>query len=331
MDTPFADATGGDLQPSAPRAPAVIRVFVGPNGIRAGWRLLLFLAIAAVFGSILGSLVHRFGPRSQGSGLTAEGVLLSEGTVLAALLLSAVVMARIERRSLAQYALPGRSAFGRRFWLGVVWGFFGLTVLLVLIDFAHGFSFGALALHGSELFRYACLWAVAFLVIAFVEEFLFRGYALFTLSTGIGFWPSAILLSAVFGAVHIKNGGETWVGALAAASIGLFFCFTLRRTGSLWFAIGLHFMWDYSESFIYSVPDSGVVVTGHLLNSSIHGAPWLTGGSVGPEASAFVFIIIALFFILFDRLYRDVQFPLVSFPLSQPPSRLLAALDRSRR
>ena len=99
MDTPFADATGGDLQPSTPRAAAAIRIFVGPGGIRAGWRLLLFLAIAAVFASILGSLVHRFGSRSQGSGLTAEGALLSEGTVLVALLLSAVVMARIEGRS----------------------------------------------------------------------------------------------------------------------------------------------------------------------------------------------------------------------------------------
>ena len=235
--------------------------------------------------------------------------MLSEGVVLAALLLSAAVMSAIERRSFSDYALPSRGIFGSQFWQGVLWGFSALTVLLLLMTFAHGFSFGDLALRGPELIHYAWLWAAAFLAIAFVEEFLFRGYALFTLNTGMGFWPGAILLSALFGAVHIKNRGETWVGALAAALIGLFFCFTVRRTGSLWFAIGLHFMWDYSESFIYSVPDSGVMVTGHLLNSSVHGPAWLTGGAVGPEASGLVFVIIGLLFILFARLYPEVRFP----------------------
>jgi hypothetical protein len=98
---------------------------------------------------------------------------------------------------------------------------------------------------------------------------------------------------------------------LSAFSIGLFWCFTVRRTGSLWFAIGLHASWDYSESFIYSVPDSGLTATGHLLNSSLHGPRWLTGGSVGPEGGVLIFVIIIMMSAAFDRLYRDVKFPAV--------------------
>jgi CAAX protease family protein len=222
------------------------------------------------------------------------------------------VMARIERRSFVDYALPGREAFGARFWQGVAWGFVALTVLLLLIRADHGFSFGSMALHGRPLAHYAFIWGLAFLLVGFFEEFLMRGYALFTLTTGMGFWPSALLLSAVFGAAHLGNAGESWVGGAAAGLIGLFFCFTVRRTGSLWFAIGLHAMWDYSESFIYSVPDSGAMVTGHLMNSSVHGPVWLTGGTVGPEASWLVFAVIAAMFIVFDRLHRDVRFPLPS-------------------
>jgi membrane protease YdiL (CAAX protease family) len=139
-----------------------------------------------------------------------------------------------------------------------------------------------------------------------------RAYALFTLSDGIRFWPAAGLLSGVFGAIHLGNGGETWVGALAASLIGLFFCFTVRRTGSLWFAVGMHSAWDYAESFIYSVPDSGVTVTGHLLNSSFHGPAWLTGGTTGPEASVFVFVIIGALFIVFGLTRRDARFPRLS-------------------
>jgi hypothetical protein len=54
---------------------------------------------------------------------------------------------------------------------------------------------------------------------------------------------------------------------------------------------------------LYSVPDSGGMVTGHLLNSSFHGSRWLTGGSVGPEGSVLVFVVIALMWLVFDRLY----------------------------
>src|ERR1051326_9171685 len=102
-------------------------------------------------------------------------------------------MSAIERRSFSDYALPSRGIFGSQFWQGVLWGFSALTVLLLLMTFAHGFSFGDLALRGPELIHYAWFWAAAFLAIAFVEEFLFRGYALFTLNTGMGFWPGAIL------------------------------------------------------------------------------------------------------------------------------------------
>ena len=90
---------------------------------------------------------------------------------------------------------------------------------------------------------------------------------------------------------------------LAAAFIGFFFCLTLRRTGNLWFAVGFHAAWDWGETFFYSVPDSGMVAPGHLLRSSLHGADWLSGGSVGPEGSVLCFVVIALLWIAFDRMY----------------------------
>ena len=116
-------------------------------------------------------------------------------------------------------------------------------------------------------------------------------------------------MSAGFGGVHLHNAGENWLGVLAAGLIGFFFCLTLRRTGNLWFAVGFHAAWDWGESFLYSVPDSGEMVTGHLLKSSFRGPTWLTGGSVGPEGSVLVFILIALLWVAFNRLYPEVKYP----------------------
>jgi hypothetical protein len=95
---------------------------------------------------------------------------------------------------------------------------------------------------------------------------------------------------------------------LAVAVIGIFFCLTLRRTGTLWFAVGFHASWDWGESYLYSVPDSGGMSPGHLLNSSFHGSRWLTGGSVGPEGSVMVFVVIALAWVVFNRVYPEVRY-----------------------
>jgi len=151
--------------------------------------------------------------------------------------------------------------------------------------------------------KFALLWGIGFVFVGMYEEFLFRGYAQFTLASGMGFWPAALLLSGLFGAIHLSNPGEGWVGALSVFVFGIFACFTLRRTGSIWFIIGFHAASDYAETFIYSVPDSGMLATGHLLNSNLHGPRWLSGGSIGPEGSLMSFVIFAFAFAAFHKMY----------------------------
>ncbi|HYA89397.1 MAG TPA: CPBP family intramembrane glutamic endopeptidase, partial [archaeon] len=171
------------------------------------------------------------------------------------------------------------------------------------------FTFGSLALAGFALVKYAVLWAISFVLVGLFEEFLFRGYVQYTLGSGIGFWPSAILISAIFGATHLTNPGEGWVGALSVFTFGIFACLTLQRTGNLWFAVGFHAAGDYAETFIYSTPDSGLLAKGHLLNSSFHGPNWLTGGTIGPEGSAIDFVVFALAFVAFVLLYPPKKSP----------------------
>lgn len=296
----------------APQEPpgSLHRIFLNEKGLRAGWRLLVFLAIFAACMAILASFAHGLLPSKQLPQFKPQHLVLTEGMLVLSALVAAAIMGAIEKRSFADYALPLRSTLGLKFWQGVVWGWIAMTGLLLLIYYYRGFDFGTLAIGGRRaLIFYAGAWAVGFFLVGVFEEFFFRGYALSTLTTGMGFWPSAVLLSVIFGAVHLGNHGENWVGALSAGLVGLFFCFTVRRSRSLWFAIGLHAMWDYSESFIYAVPDSGLMARGHLLNSSFHGPTWLTGGTVGPEGSLFVFIVIANLFIVFHLLYPKARFP----------------------
>lgn len=287
----------------------IASLFVGPHGIRPGWRWLMFLGIFFVCAGVLIlpaialHLINLPGMQPGAQAFTASFVLIQEGILVIALFVAALVMSKIEQRPMAQYGLPASEAFRGRFWVGAVWGILAITATMLLIAALHGFSFGSVALSGRALVGYALAWAIAFLLTGFSEEFLFRGYSQFTLGGGMGFWPAAIFLSLLFGAGHLQNPGEAWPGALAAAYIGFFFCFTLRRTGNIWFAVGLHAAWDYGETFVYGVPDSGFAAPGHLLSSSFHGPRWLTGGKVGPEASIACFVVISLMFLVFHFVY----------------------------
>lgn len=207
---------------------------------------------------------------------------------------AALIMAQIEHRSPGVYGLPLRGAFGKLFWQGCLIGLIEVSVLVGLIAAFGGYSFGGLALHGGELLRWGILWAILFTFVGLFEEFLFRGYTQYTLGEGVGFWPAAIVLSLLFGRVHMGNEGENWAGVAGVVMIGLIFAFALCRTGNLWLAVGLHASFDFGETFLYSVPNSGIVFQGHLSHASLHGARWLTGGSAGPEGSVFSFLTMGM-------------------------------------
>jgi membrane protease YdiL (CAAX protease family) len=286
--------------------PSYIRtVFLGPDGLRAGWGLAFYVAMFYLLHSVLGRWA---GSLELGlNGLWS--IMLEEFVVLLSAVVPAFVLARVERRSWAAYGLPRQKDFGKLFWAGALWGFASITLLLAAMYGMRLFDFGHLALHGVRILKFAAFWMVFFLLVGFFEEFLLRGYSQFTLTRAIGFWPSAVILSSAFGLIHIQNAGEQWPGLLAAAAIGLFFCLTLRRTGSLWFAVGFHMAWDWGETFFYSVPDSGTLFPGHLLKSSFHGPQWLTGGIVGPEGSVLCFVVIGVTWAAFTKIYPPSTTP----------------------
>lgn len=272
-------------------------------------RFLLFAAAVSFFLSGLRVVLSKIPTtaslvrQAEAGTLTASITLILDGIGLMAVTGLSYFAAKIERRPLGAFGLPLRDAFRKRFGQGVLWGLVLASLDIGCTYFLGGFSFGALALSPKKILSYGIAWALAFTMVGLFEEFLFRGYALYSMAIGLGFWPAAILLSAIFGGLHLTNAGEGIVGALDVLLYGLFACFTLRRTGSLWFAVGLHAAWDFSLTFLYSVPGSGMQAKGHLLHATLHGATWLTGGSAGPEGSAIGLTVLILSFPLFSKMF----------------------------
>jgi hypothetical protein len=283
-------------------------IFRSETGYRAGWRFLLFSLIFLVLQSVFSEIVDFVVERSRlaiPAWPNAKVLLVQDVIALLAVLAATLTMARLERRRLRDYGIPGRNGFSRPFWGGAIFGFVAVSLLIALIGMAGGYSLKHLNLHGSALLVAAFWWVLASLAIGFTEEIVFRAYPQFTLASGMGFWPAAALISIAFGALHyFTKPQERWTDWASVALIALFACFTLRRTGDLRFAIGFHAAFDWAAIYFYSGPNGGSVAADRLLNASFHGSDFVTGGPLGPEASLLVFPVIALLFLSFHIVYR---------------------------
>jgi membrane protease YdiL (CAAX protease family) len=291
-----------------PTPPGRNSVLFNDRGLRTGWRLLIYILLTAISFTLIGFVARKFVAPTRGVP-PPSAVLVQELLGFAVVFGCALIMSRIERRAPGEYGLPIAEAFGRKFWLGILFGLVEISVLIGLISAFGGYAFGAIALSSKGIVGWGMLHLVLFTAVGFFEEFLFRGYTQFTLADGIGFWPAALLLSLGFGAIHLLNPGEGPVGAASVALVGIFFAFTLYRTGNLWYAVGLHASFDWGETYLFSVPNSGTFMEGHLSNSILHGAKWLTGGTVGPEGSIFCFLTMGLQFLVVMWLFPKKAAP----------------------
>jgi len=262
------------------------------------WKTILFLVLAGEIGP---AVMYSAGTGLLGmqtGELPPEFLLFVEAGSFGTVVGLTVLLSRLERRPFGEYGLPLKEAFAGNFWVGLLLGLAEGSVLVGLILVLGGYSFGLPALHGLAVLRWGGLHLLLFVFVGFFEEFVYRGYAQVALTRVMGFWPAAIVLSVGFGLLHLGNRGENWIGVASVALVGGLFAFTLKRSGNLWYAVGLHAGFDWAETFLYSVPNSGEILKGHLSNAVLQGPNWLTGGSVGPEGSVFCFLTIGLQFLV---------------------------------
>jgi membrane protease YdiL (CAAX protease family) len=336
---PYTPQSGQEMLPALRQPSAVHRVFIGPFGLRAGWSLLIYFAILA--GIIFGvRAIHDYNKAKehQAAVATAQAsgkpipatvkhdpnapadlrdMMTQEGIMFGAIFLISVLMAFIERRRVSAFGLGGQGSVGR-FIIGAAWGLAAISLLVGTLLALHLVSFDARLDHGWSILEYGGAQLLLFLFVGLVEEYLFRGYLQFTLTRGlvgvgklispthartIAFWIATVITSGLFFLAHMGNSGEDMVGLVLVFGAGLMFVVALWRTGSLWWAIGLHMAWDWAQSFLYGVPDSGLLVQGRLFATHAVGNPMLSGGADGPEGSILCIPIMLLVIVvlLFTR------------------------------
>ena len=300
--------------PPAPATPSTLyKIFIGADGLRAGWSLLIFITLLAA--SLCGvnaliKLLHLLPTQpSANTDISPTFAVIGESLPFLATLLVTWIMSLIEQRPNSVYGLGGNRQLPN-FFAGLAWGVTCLSLLVFLLWKTGLLVFDSRLLFGTDAVRYGAIWLFGFLMVGLLEEYLTRGFVLFTLTRGLaaiyswlfktrhskalGFWTAALGLSTLFGLGHRGNPGESPIGLLSAGFASLVFCLSLWRTGSLWWAIGFHATWDWAQSFLYGVADSGLMVQHRLFATHPLGKPLMSGGTTGPEGSIFVLFILAI-------------------------------------
>ena len=302
------------------------KIFLGPHGLRSGWRLLIFFVIVAfiniAFQYILLRLPHvgenllaflrgDFGP---------VGGIFGEAITATSMLIGMWIMAKIERRRIGDYGWrPSRPGAALRLFAGFLFGVLLVAAMYTLQWAEHVYSFGTWAIPARTAIAGGLAWAAVCFLVGIFEEGTFRGYAQFTLASGIGFWPAAVIISSAFGLLHLLDPNYTWLGVGGPAIFGLLFAFCLWRTGDLWLAIGIHMAVDFSELFLFA-PANSFHSALHLLRADLHGPAWLTGWTIGPEASVNGYAVLALACVIVWAATRESKVNWESTALAGQPS-----------
>jgi uncharacterized protein len=281
------EATQPTTTPAPTQDHGIEWILAGKNGVRAGWGIALFIILFILFlmlGGLVINALHLLPKTGKQAALIPRTALAGEAIQVTAVFFATVALALIERKPIFSYGYQGTHR-ALRFASGLVWGFVALSVLVLLLWKTGFLAFDGQVLHGFAIWKYAAIWGLSFLGTGFFEESLLRGYVQFTMARGVGFWWGALLFSFLFGFIHTGNPGESPVGVFQAGAIGLVFCISLWYTGSLWWAVGFHAAWDWSESYFFGTSDSGLVSQGHLFSEHPVGKLLLSGGTTGPEGS----------------------------------------------
>jgi hypothetical protein len=207
-------------------------VFIGPHELRTGWSLLLFAGLYYLFREVVGTLFYAAGFIHDTPADSAGAVLIAELVPFLSLVAAALVMILIEETSVDGRIQSYNLADPRRvrhFLSGLTAGFAALSLLVAGLTWGGWLRLAPTALPAMTAIRLGALWVAAFLIVAAVEEGLFRCYALSTLTRGINFWWALAAQLAVCLYLAVTGSGNGAWGVYLAAALGSFPCLILHQ------------------------------------------------------------------------------------------------------
>jgi len=224
--------------------------------------------------------------------------LLTSQLIAAVATTSAVWIARrfIDKRSFTSLGFKlGRMAL-KDFAIGTVISALLMGMVFVAewaLGWLHFEAFAWSKVSWQVVLSNIALYVIIFLIVAWNEELLARGYWFQNIEDGTNVFWALLLSSAFFAVGHAGNPNASYTAVLALVLAGIFLAFGYIRTRQLWLPIGLHFGWNLFEGTIFGFPVSGIDMFRVIQQTNDGPAAW-TGGAFGPEAGLIIIPTLAI-------------------------------------
>lgn len=162
-----------------------------------------------------------------------------------------------------------------------------------------------------------------YVLVAYSEEVLSRGWVLQMLERGYGTKVAILGSAALFAILHAFNPGFGLPALVGLFLAGLIFAQAYVVTRQLWLPIAFHLSWNYSEGPLFGFPVSGLPGEG-LLTVIPTGPEVVIGGVFGPEAGLILIVGLVPVVLVLATLGRWRRRELSSSepapdPISRPP------------
>ena len=138
-----------------------------------------------------------------------------------------------------------------------------------------------------------------FVIVALIEEIVFRGYLLNNLLESMHPWWALILTAALFAFLHTQNNYVTILSVVNLFIAGLVLGVNYIYTKNLWFAIFFHFGWNFFQGSVLGYKVSGIETGSSIMQQSLVGSATLNGGSFGFEGSIICTVLLSLMLLIF--------------------------------
>ena len=247
--------------------------------LRAGWRILAFLAI---FYAIAIPLI--FGLRALLEFSKNSPLVI---VLVAAAATPSVYIARrwIDRKTFTSLGLQT----SKRSVLDIVFGFALSGLMAAVVFFAmwmlgniDNVQFAAIDQSSVGLLLGPLL---VMALVGFWEELVFRGYILQNMAEGMGMKTAVLVSCVLYGLVHSANPNAGLLSTAIIVLFGYLRIYGYLSTGQLWLSFGMHTGWNYFQATVFGFAASGHAEAWTLVTHESAAADWLSGGKFGPEAS----------------------------------------------
>ena len=209
----------------------------------------------------------------------------------------------------------------RKYILSFTRGRPGRNILYALIGAATGFVlmgicvFAASANGNLEIHKASSISIPVFILAVFavfvqasVEEIESRAFVFGKMNgEGVPLIPAIVISSFFFSYLHAANPGFGLIPLLSIFSVGVLYSLSYYYFGTIWFSCTAHMMWNFTQDFIFGLPDSGKPAAVSLFNTTVNGSGFFYDETFGIEGSYMAILLNAAACVLVILIGRHIR------------------------